>query len=70
MHRAEYYDRLQAVRDKGDWEGWLNFFLEGVQVVVAESTSKTRAVLALRAEDQKRVSTLGSRSGNALTVLE
>lgn len=70
VHRTEYYDRLQAVRDKGDWEGWLNFFLEGVQVVAAESTIKTRAVLALQAEDQRRISTLGSRSGNALTVLE
>ena len=58
------------MRDKGDWGGWLNFFLEGVQVVVAESTTKTRVVLALQAEDQKRVSTLGSCSGNALTVLE
>lgn len=70
LHRTEYYDRLQAVRDRGDWEGWLNFFLEGVRVVAAESTTKTRAVLALQAEDQQRISTLGSRSGNALTVLE
>jgi Fic family protein len=27
LNRLEYYDRLQAVRDKGDWEGWLRFFL-------------------------------------------
>lgn len=25
-HREEYYDLLQAVRDQGDWEGWLKFF--------------------------------------------
>ena len=30
QHRAEYYARLQAVRDDGDWEGWLRFFLRGV----------------------------------------
>jgi Fic family protein len=29
-HRAEYYDRLQAVRDAGDWEGWLEFFLREI----------------------------------------
>lgn len=22
-HRQDYYDRLQAIREKGDWEGWL-----------------------------------------------
>ncbi|HEY6102084.1 MAG TPA: Fic family protein, partial [bacterium] len=30
QRRAEYYDRLQAVRNAGDWEGWLAFFLSGV----------------------------------------
>ena len=29
-HRAEYYDRLTAIRESGDWEGWLRFFLTGV----------------------------------------
>lgn len=28
-HRQEYYERLQAVREDGDWEGWLDFFLIG-----------------------------------------
>ena len=29
-HRRHYYDLLQQVREKGDWEVWLAFFLEGV----------------------------------------
>lgn len=29
LHRAEYYDRLTAVRVAGDWEGWIRFFLRG-----------------------------------------
>jgi Fic family protein len=29
-HRQRYYELLQATRDDGDWEGWLNFFLRGV----------------------------------------
>ncbi|MCP5060467.1 MAG: Fic family protein [bacterium] len=28
--RPEYYRRLQAVRDEGDWQGWLLYFLRGV----------------------------------------
>ena len=30
-HRAEYYDRLTAIRNSGDWEGWVMFFLRGVR---------------------------------------
>jgi len=30
-NRAEYYRRLNNVRTVGDWEGWLDFFLDGVQ---------------------------------------
>lgn len=28
--RSSYYDRLLAVSEHGDWNGWLAFFLEGV----------------------------------------
>jgi Fic family protein len=30
-HRSAYYDHLLAVSQRGEWEGWLSFFLEGVQ---------------------------------------
>ena len=30
LHRQEYYDRLNLVRDKGDYEQWIIFFLKGV----------------------------------------
>src|SRR5215210_6228035 len=29
-HRGAYYDHLLAVSQKGEWEGWLLFFLRGV----------------------------------------
>ena len=37
-NRQEYYDRLLAVSQKGEWEEWLLFFLEGVHNQ-AEDTS-------------------------------
>ena len=70
LNRTEYYDRLQAVRDRGDWEGWLRFYLEGVRVVALESTEKTRAVLRLRQLDRQQIGTLGSKSGKALVLLD
>ncbi len=49
-HRAEYYDRLTAVRETGDWEGWLAFFLRGVTETCTEATRTAAAILALREE--------------------
>jgi Fic family protein len=39
-HRAEYYERLQATRDHGDFEGWLTFFLRGVADTAADARSR------------------------------
>lgn len=47
-HRQEYYDRLQAVRDGGDWEGWVEFFLCGVKEVAEQALSVSRRIVALR----------------------
>jgi Fic family protein len=70
-HRQEYYDRLQAVRENGDWEGWLAFFFEGVAEVSAEATETARQIVALREEMRLRVSeNLGRRAGSALVLLE
>ena len=44
-HRQEYYERLQAVRDAGDFESWLGFFLRGVADVSVEAADTARPVL-------------------------
>lgn len=70
-HRAEYYERLQAVRDAGDWEGWLAFFLRGVASVSLEATETARRILALREDHRARVTEgLGRAAGNGHKVLE
>ena len=70
-HRAEYYDRLQAVRDTGDWEGWLAFFLQGVVEVSEEATRTARRILALREEHRVTVTdNLGHAAGKGHRVLE
>ena len=54
-HRAEYYDRLMAVREDGDWEGWLRFFLLGVAETAEEATATARTIVQLREEDRSRL---------------
>ena len=70
-NRQDYYDRLQAIREKGDWEGWLAFFLEGVAVVSDEATHTARRIVDLREETRTEISQqLGRRAGSGLLLLE
>ena len=49
-HKAEYYDRLTAIRGDGNWEGWLRFFLRGVAETAEEATTTAEAIVGLREE--------------------
>ena len=70
-HQAEYYARLQAVRDAGDWEGWLAFFLRGVAEVGAEAMATARRILDLREAHRAAVTArFGRAAGNGHRVLE
>jgi len=70
-YRSEYYDRLQAIRDKGDWEGWLKFFLQGVYEVAREATETARKIVNLREEHRARITNnLGRSASNGLLLLE
>lgn len=55
LHRQEYYRRLGAVRTDGDWEGWLEFFLEGVAVVAEEAVTTARRLHAVVAQSRARL---------------
>lgn len=71
QNRQAYYDHLQAVRECGDWEGWLAFFLRGVIAVAGEASITARNILQLR-EQHRAVITeyLGRAAGNGHRVLE
>ena len=71
QHRAAYYDHLQAVRDRGDWEGWLAFFLRGVIDVATEATETARRILQLRENHRNDITIgLGRAAANGHRVLE
>ena len=55
QHQREYYRRLSAVRTDGDWEGWLGFFLEGVETAAAEAERGIVAIASLVAADRRRL---------------
>lgn len=69
-NRADYYDALQRVRTHDDWEGWLHFYLVGVQAVASQAADTTLALRALFEQDQQRVLRLGRAAGSAMRVYD
>jgi Fic family protein len=69
-HRAEYYDRLMAVRTKGHWEEWIKFFLRGVSEVSLDASETARTILKLREESRGRLSSAASNSSLAFRLLD
>jgi Fic family protein len=65
QHQDEYYARLQAVRDNGDWEGWLRFFVDGIYETAGAATTTVRSILDLRERDRETLAGLGRRAANA-----
>lgn len=70
LHRTEYYDRLMDIRNKGDWEGWLKFFLAGVLEVSADATDTADAIMDLREKHRALVAQEMPNSHYGLTLLD
>ena len=70
-YRTQYYELLQAIRDRGQWEEWLEFFVRGVAEVSREATETARRILVLREEHRTIITEkLGRAAGNGHRVLE
>jgi len=69
--RQEYYERLQAVRDRGAWEEWLVFFLDCVTEAALDAARLAKSILVLREHHRDViVEGLGARAGKAIRLLE
>src|SRR5207244_1769368 len=67
-HRSEYYDLLQKVRMKGDWESWLRFFLQGVAATADQGATAAQQIVHLFDVDRRRIEALGRTAGSTLRV--
>jgi cell filamentation protein, protein adenylyltransferase len=69
-HREEYYRRLNAVRGEGDFEGWLDFYLDGVATIADEAVASARDLFALTCADRARMLDTASVSIFAVRLFE
>ncbi len=67
-HRSQYYELLQGVRERGDWETWLEFFLDGVIETSLQAAEAAQEILRLFESDQQRIERLGRAAASALRV--
>ncbi|QLH81318.1 Fic family protein [Halosimplex pelagicum] len=55
-NRDEYTDLLLAVNEEGDWNAWLEFFLNGIREQADEAFSRAKLLLRLRTAYRDRYS--------------
>jgi len=69
-NQSAYYERLDAVRTSGDWEGWLKFFLTGVIETAHQVVETSQAISELFKKDHQKIDTLKRASSSAHKVHE
>jgi len=67
QHRSRYYELLDGVRQQGDWEAWIDFFLEGVETTASAAVATAHRLLELFRSDEARLEGLG-RSGPSVRL--
>lgn len=70
QHRAVYYELLDRVRSDGDWEVWVDFFLEGVEQIANGAVQTARRLVALFQQDTQRAQVAGRGAANVLRALD
>ncbi len=58
-HHHEYYERLQRIRTHSDWEGWMDFYLDGLAVVANKATDTIIKLHTLMTEDRNTMNWQG-----------
>ncbi len=54
-HRDEYYVKLQGVRERGDFDAWLCFYLNGVKIQANDAVGRVERLVDLREKYRTRV---------------
>jgi Fic family protein len=67
--RPEYYRRLQATRDEGDWQGWLLYFLRGVTRQAEDAVRRAEQINGLLAGWRSLAAQSTSRAAPGLVDL-
>ena len=68
-HKAEYYDRLQGVRERGELDEWLVFFLTAVTTQANDAVARSERLIDLRGDYLARLHGSRSRAREVVDLL-
>jgi Fic family protein len=69
QRRSDYTDRLQAVRERGEMQGWLQFFLHGVEVQATDAVARAERLADLREGYRHQLAGTRSRAAEVVDLL-
>lgn len=67
-HRKLYYELLDSVRFKGDWEAWLDFFADAVIATATQAVETAQELVDLSNQDREKTASLGRSAASTLEV--
>lgn len=67
-HRKLYYDHLSLVRETGDWEEWIAFFLKGVIETANQAADAAQKITKLFQADEQKIKKIGKASSSVLRL--
>ena len=70
QNRSDYYLLLDRVRKEGDWEAWLDFFLQGVEDTASNAVRTAQWLVALFKKDAARIQGIGRAASSVLRVFD
>ncbi len=70
-NRIEYYDRMTAVRETGNYEQWIKFFIEGIFISAKFAIETADELIQIKERDKKLIEDyeINSRAKNTLNEL-
>ena len=69
QHRQDYYRLLNGIRQDGNWEAWIEFFLEAVRYTASDAVRLLTELQRRVDHDKATIATFGRMRNNAEKVL-
>jgi Fic family protein len=70
LNRLDYYERLTMVRNSGNYEQWVRFFIQALYQTVDDSLITIEKLIALREKNRNKIAGLGRSAKSARQVYE
>jgi Fic family protein len=67
-NRQKYYDLLQSVRETGDWESWIEFFLTGIIETADQAIETAQNIIKITQRDRAAIEKSGKSTMSVLTL--